>query len=173
MPTSTRAVGTSVFTIRCGKFVIAHRADRGVRPYRALCVCVDGVYRFAIAFCRVDVGIDPYGDFACRRTLCDFAFASCTGGASPAPTVRRAFRIFQIGAAAPPRRLLPTLLIIIPPLTRRGKTPPATFPAPAPPRPQGARPFAPARPRRCCRSGSRAAGRAWLRSAPPPMPCAG
>ena len=63
--------------------------------------------------------------------------------------------------------------MIIPPIPRRSKTPPAIFPAPAPPRPQGARPFAPARPRRCCRSGSRGAVCALRRSAPPPPPCAG
>ena len=58
------ARGTSVFTIYCGKFVVAQRADRGVRPYRMVCVCADSFYKFAIAHCRVDVGIDPYGHHA-------------------------------------------------------------------------------------------------------------
>ena len=41
-----------------------HRADRGVRPYRTLCVFAENAYNFAIALCRVDVGIDPYGQVA-------------------------------------------------------------------------------------------------------------
>ena len=60
MPTSTRAVGTSVFTIRRGKFAIAQRADRGVRPYRTFCVFAETACNFAIAHRRGDVGIDPY-----------------------------------------------------------------------------------------------------------------
>ncbi len=51
------------FTKRCGKFVVAQRADRGVRPYKTFFVFADGGCIFAIAYCRVDVGIDPYGDF--------------------------------------------------------------------------------------------------------------
>ena len=58
------AWGISDFTIRCGKFAIAPRADRVVRPYRTFCVFADGGCNFAIASCRVDVGIDPYRDFA-------------------------------------------------------------------------------------------------------------
>ena len=50
-----------------------HRADRGVRPYRTLCDFADGAYNFAIAHCRVDVGIDPYGDF----TLSPFVVRIC------------------------------------------------------------------------------------------------
>ena len=64
MPTSTRAVGTSVFMKRCGKTDRALRADRVVRPYRTFCVFADGFCNFAIAFCRGERGIDPYGDFA-------------------------------------------------------------------------------------------------------------
>ena len=52
------------FTICRGKPANAARADRGVRPYRTFYVVAEGVCNFAIAFCRVDVGIDPYGDFA-------------------------------------------------------------------------------------------------------------
>ena len=51
----------TVFTIRCGKFVIAQRADRVVRPYRTLCRVAENACKFAIASCRIDVGIDPYG----------------------------------------------------------------------------------------------------------------
>ena len=40
------------------------RADRVVRPYRTLCVFAEGICNFAIAYCRVDVGIDPYGHIA-------------------------------------------------------------------------------------------------------------
>ena len=49
---------------RCGKPVIAHRADRVVRPYRTFYVFAENACNFAIAYRRVDVGIDPYGDFA-------------------------------------------------------------------------------------------------------------
>ena len=49
---------------RCGKTDRAQRADRVVRPYKTLCVFAENAYNFAIALCRVDVGIDPYGDFA-------------------------------------------------------------------------------------------------------------
>ena len=65
---------TTVFTTRCGKSVIAQRADRGVRPYRALCVVADGGCNFAVARRRVDVGIDPYGHIALSPfivRLCD------------------------------------------------------------------------------------------------------
>ena len=87
MPTSTRAVGTSVFTIRRGKFAIAQRADRGVRPYRTLYVCADGVCNFAIAFCWVDVGTDPYGHRA-GSPLC-ILICDCTlRGRCRAPPLR-------------------------------------------------------------------------------------
>ena len=65
--------GTSNLTERCGKFAIAKRADRGVRPYRALCVVAGGACNFAIAYRRVDVGIDPYG----RITLSSFTVRFC------------------------------------------------------------------------------------------------
>ena len=48
----------------CGKSAIAPRADRGVRPYKTFLVFADGACNFAIVHCRVDGGIDPYGDFA-------------------------------------------------------------------------------------------------------------
>ena len=53
------AVGTSVFLKPIGKFAIAQRADRGVRPYR------------------------EFYDFADR--MCEFAIASCAGGVEPLP----------------------------------------------------------------------------------------
>ena len=77
--------GTSVLTIRCGKFAIAPRADRGVRPYRALCIFADGAYNFVIAPRRVDVGIDPYGDFAWSPVVVRVCFAFCAGGVEPLP----------------------------------------------------------------------------------------
>ena len=52
------------FTIRYGKFVVAQRADRIVRPYKTVCVFADGLCNFAIAYRRVDVGIDPYRHFS-------------------------------------------------------------------------------------------------------------
>ena len=63
MPTSTRT-GHVRFTMHCGKFTNAPRADRGVRPYNALYVVAEGSCDSAITFCRVDVGIDPYGRIA-------------------------------------------------------------------------------------------------------------
>ena len=39
-------------------------ADSGVRPYRTFYVFAENACNFAIAFCRVDVGIDPYGRIA-------------------------------------------------------------------------------------------------------------
>ena len=50
--------------MRCGKFVIAPRADRGVRPYKTLCVFADGVCNSAITHCLGERGIDPYGHIA-------------------------------------------------------------------------------------------------------------
>ena len=49
---------------RCGKPVIARRADRVVRPYRTFYVFAENACNFAIAYRRVDVGIDPYGRIA-------------------------------------------------------------------------------------------------------------
>ena len=63
MPTSTRTPHVR-FTMHCGKFTNAPRADRGVRPYRTFYGVADGGCNFAIAYCRVDVGIDPYGRIA-------------------------------------------------------------------------------------------------------------
>ena len=62
MPTSTRAVGIQILLKPYSKNGRAPRADRVVRPYRTLCVFADGVCNYIIAFCRVDVGIDPYED---------------------------------------------------------------------------------------------------------------
>ena len=89
MPTSTRAGRISVFTKCCGEIGRAPRADRVVRPYRTFYVFADGVCNFAIAFCRVDVGIDPYGRYARSPFVVQFRWYILPGGASPAPTVRR------------------------------------------------------------------------------------
>ena len=59
MPTSTRTAHIRFYdTLRQNGR--AHRADRGVRPYRTLCEVADDLCNFVIAYCRVDVGIDPY-----------------------------------------------------------------------------------------------------------------
>ena len=65
--------GTSNLTERCGKFAIAKRADSGVRPYRVLCVVAGGACNFAIAYCRGERGIDPYG----HVTLSSFTVRFC------------------------------------------------------------------------------------------------
>ena len=75
--------------IRWGVFVFAgasRRADRVVRPYRTLCGIADGFCNFAIARCRVDVGITPTVIMQRRRALCEF-FASHTGGVEPRPYI--------------------------------------------------------------------------------------
>ena len=61
----------------------AQRADRGVRPYRTLCVFADGVCNFAIAPCWVDVGIDPYGDFALSPFVVQFCDCILRGRGKP------------------------------------------------------------------------------------------
>ena len=61
MPTSTRAIGKTVFMIRCGKFAIAPRADRGVRPYRTFYGFAENTCTFVIAFCAGGVEPRPYG----------------------------------------------------------------------------------------------------------------
>ena len=73
------ARSTSVLTIRCGKFAIAPRADRVVRPYKTLCDFADGVCNAAIAHRRVDVGIDPYGDFARSPFVVQFRWCTVRG----------------------------------------------------------------------------------------------
>ena len=42
---------------------------------------------FAIAFCRVDVGIDPYGDFALLPFVVRFCGCNLRGRGSPRPYV--------------------------------------------------------------------------------------
>ena len=142
---------------------------------------------------RVDVGIDPYKRGAYLHRCIHFCGCVPPGGQGRPPLRVHSFphRCIQFCNCIPPlrydelfgfsksallrRRAGCCLRVsyIIPFLTRRGKTPPATFRAPAPPRPQGGRRSARQRPRRCCRSGSQGAGRALRRSAPPPPPCAG
>ena len=58
---------------------------QGRPPYRTFYDFADGVCNFAIVFCRGERGIDPYGILRCRRTLYDFAAASCAGGVEPLP----------------------------------------------------------------------------------------
>ena len=87
MPTSTRLVGMIVFTKRCGKFVIAKRADRVVRPYRAFYGFADGVCNFVIAHCRVDVGIDPYGHHARSPYIVQICRCILRGRGLPLPCV--------------------------------------------------------------------------------------
>ena len=82
------ARSTSVLTIRCGKFAIAPRADRVVRPYRALCIFADGAYNFVIAPRRVDVGIDPYGDFAWSPVVVRVCFCILRGRGRTPPLRR-------------------------------------------------------------------------------------
>ena len=82
MPTSTR---TTVFTKHCGKPAITPRADRGVRPYRTFYSFTDGAYNFAIASCRVDVGIDPYGDFVWSPFIVRFCRCTVRGRGKPLP----------------------------------------------------------------------------------------
>ena len=74
--------------IHWGVFVFAGascRADRVVRPYKTLCGIADGFCNFAIARCRVAVGITPTVIMQRRRALCEFVGASRAGGVEPRP----------------------------------------------------------------------------------------
>ena len=70
---------------RCDKFVIAPRADRGVRPYRTFFVFADGACDFVIAHRRVDVGIDPYGHFMLSLFIVRFCNCTLRGRGKPRP----------------------------------------------------------------------------------------
>ena len=82
MPTSTRAIGKTVFMIRCGKFAIAPRADRGVRPYRTFYGFAEKACNFAIASCAGGVEPRPYGDgdrfYEVADGVYHFVIACCT-----------------------------------------------------------------------------------------------
>ena len=75
------------FTIRYGKFVVAQRADRGVRPYKTVCVFADGLCNFAIAYRRVDVGIDPYRHFSYSPSVVQICPCVLHGRGDPLPYV--------------------------------------------------------------------------------------
>ena len=75
----------TVFTKRCGKFVVAHRADRGVRPYRTLCVVAENACNFAIAYCRGERGIDPYGQFSYLPSVVQIFPCALRGRGKPRP----------------------------------------------------------------------------------------
>ena len=57
------AVGTSVFLKPIGKFAIAQRADRDVRPYRTFYDFAENACNFAIASCAGGVEPRPYGNW--------------------------------------------------------------------------------------------------------------
>ena len=85
MPTSTRTGYVRFFTKRCGKPAIAQRADRVVRPYRTFYGFAE---HYAILRLRTDgesAASTPTDRLRCRRSLCDFAGAPCTGGVEPLP----------------------------------------------------------------------------------------
>ena len=73
------AGGTTVFTIRRNKFAIAQRADRDIRPYRALCGVAENARNFVVAPRRVDVGIDPYGDFTLSPFVVQYWWCTVRG----------------------------------------------------------------------------------------------
>ena len=64
---------------------LPQRADRVVRPYRALCAFADGVCNFAIAFCGSMWASTPTEILHGCRSLCRFLGAPCAGGAEPRP----------------------------------------------------------------------------------------
>ena len=82
MPTSTR---TTVFTKHCGKPAITPRADRVVRPYRTFYDFAENACNFTIAYCRVDVGIDPYGDFVWSPFIVRCWWCALRGRGKPLP----------------------------------------------------------------------------------------
>ena len=74
-----------------------HRADRGVRPYRTLCVFAENAYNFAIALCRVDVGIDPYGQVALSVFVVRICWCTVRGRGRTPPLRRdRKYCVFTI-----------------------------------------------------------------------------
>ena len=90
------ARGTTVFTIRRGRVAVAPGADRVVRPYRALCGVADRTCNFAIAHCRGDVGIAPYGDFAKSPFVVRFQSCVLRGRVEPRPYGKWANLLYPI-----------------------------------------------------------------------------
>ena len=86
MPTSTRTTHIHFYdTLRQNGR--AHRADRGVRPYRTLCVFADGACNFVIASCRGERGIDPYGHLSLSPFVVRFRLCVLHGRGKPLPYV--------------------------------------------------------------------------------------
>ena len=80
--------------IRCGNPVMAQRADRGVRPYRALCVFAENACNFVIAY-RAG-GACPAHAVQCRKFACTDASPNAPVGADdpvrPAVRIRKSER---------------------------------------------------------------------------------
>ena len=62
-------------------------ADRGVRPYRTFYVFAENACNFAIAFFRVDVGIDPYGHITLLPHIVRFCNCVLRGRGKPRPYI--------------------------------------------------------------------------------------
>ena len=86
MPTSTRTRHIQFYDTS-KQNGHAQRADRGVRPYRTLCDLADGVCGYAIARCRVDVGIDPYGNVTRSPLVVLVCLSILRGRGKPRPYV--------------------------------------------------------------------------------------
>ena len=97
---------TSVFTIRCGKPAIAQRADRVVRPYRTFFVFAENACNFVIACRRVDVGIDPYGDFALLPFVMRICFCILRGRRRT-PPLRKIITFFNNNPPFLKRQVIP------------------------------------------------------------------
>ena len=72
-------------TIRCGKFAIAPRADRVVRPYRTFCVSAEHRAILQLPTAGESAASTPTDVLCFRRTLCDSVIASRAGGVEPRP----------------------------------------------------------------------------------------
>ena len=80
---------TSVFTIRCGKTVVPIGRTEASAPTGrcAFSPKMRAILRLHPA--GESAASTPTNIFRCRRSLCVFDCAFCTGGASPSPTLRR------------------------------------------------------------------------------------
>ena len=84
MPTSTRP-SHDRFMKRRGKFAIAPRADRGVRPYRTFCVFAEHYTILRSRPAGESAASTPTDILRCCRSSCGFVGASDAGGAEPLP----------------------------------------------------------------------------------------
>ena len=87
MPRSPRAVGMTVFYDTLRQKRSCPTGGQGRPPLQDVLRLRRTSCNFAIAFCRVDVGIDPYGDFALLPFVVRFCGCNLRGRGLPRPYV--------------------------------------------------------------------------------------